>query len=1550
MYKSYYGIAIFFLVLAAPAFPQSILWQESFETDGEGIRYLSSNTFHDGSNDHFRVTNGSDISIEGGFYSEYEGLFFWAGEDLDDVGDPANNGHSTKEVSFKAIKTSGYTNLQFYGLFAAGNDGLPGSNSYDDEDSVVVYYSTDGGNSFDQALKFASTGDQSNEPLALDSDLDGIGDSIVLSPVMQEFSFAIPDADTVQIKISISMNAGSEEFAFDDFRLGGSYDGSTPLHTTVSFTSVSDTTSESAGGYLLPVHIKNPSDTVAITIQVEGDSVRLSSFEKEVSIVSEKDSVILFGVEIMDNENIDGLSKATIKIINVEGGYSAYIKEPATFTLFLRDDDEPEGGEVIISEIMYDSKSSVDEEWVELFNTTALPINISGWYLTDDDSYPADEEGDVVIPEGSYINPGEYLVVSWKDLTDFDREVILEKNTGNRSYAPGLANNGDNIALYSNAIGTGRLVDGSASLSYADAVPANAGYSIEQDIKKGYSGEWSGSVNNYSGLEIIRGTPGAVNSNYYTKIYFDLPQYIVSEGGNNINLPLKIMNPSDTTDSSVEIILIEGDSNRITNPAFQRIKFPAGTASQDIEIGIKDDSLIGNSDTLLFKLQNASGGLNSYITSDSLFQLVITDNDFTQVNFELDSLKLKEGDSIEINFIVTNPHPELSTFIELENEAVSDLELSDKNFEIAPGKALGSFFIKAIFDGVEEGMESIKIKMAEVSGGNEAYIGADSSAVVHIEDVHPTVVSFLHASDTVFESISQYEIPIIIANPSPDSATSVTVRLVSGDKNDFAEFQEEEIIFDTGAADTSSFTITIVKDSIREGDEEFVFQLIDVKGGYHSRLSEADKFILSIVDDEEGDYNLVFNEILFDPPADTIEGDANKDGNRSSIEDEFIEVVNQGPMSVDISGFTINDASAIRHIFPDKTIVAPMQGVIVFGGGLPTGDFGGSLVQIASSGRLSLNNGGDNVFLITRADTIKSLSYSGSLGNDQSITRSPDITGDFVDHLSASEQLFSPGFQANGFRFDEELPDPYLEIDTTAFKNDFGAHYFSDTSGISSYGFKAGNLQDTLRIKAPAGFYISMDKINWFSEENALALFSEDSLSMQFFVRFIPSTSENKDYTGIIMHSTKKFDTLFVPVFGQGKEKPEPKISTSYNLLDFGLIAGNKEETVFNYQIKGSNLVDTLFIIAPENFLISSDGKCFVNEIGLPPNAEGKIDATIYVKFSGKSEGVYESQMMHRSAWLNEVAVIVKAEYLQPVLELSLATINFDVVINDDHAIKGYTIKGHSLAGAVEVHSPGGTFLSVTEDFSNAKNHLTLYPDESRGISGKIFVRYNPASDDVLADDIIHISEGADTAKIFVEGEFLIPIVEIDKPHLEFKERNITEDAKILSYTISASSILNEIQIISPPGFELALEDNFREPANSIVLIANNRKVNQEVFVRFHTISTGIFNDSIRHITEGAKPQFIRVSGESVNILSINNNRSDKIKVYPIPADNFIYIQTETNVLKTIRLLDIFGRELLSADFVRNIILEVSRLKSGIYYVHISTTQEIKKLKIVIVH
>lgn len=195
---------------------------------------------------------------------------------------------------------------------------------------------------------------------------------------------------------------------------------------------------------------------------------------------------------------------------------------------------------------------------------------------------------------------------------------------------------------------------------------------------------------------------------------------------------------------------------------------------------------------------------------------------------------------------------------------------------------------------------------------------------------------------------------------------------------------------------------------------------------------------------------LILNEILADPP-DGAAGDANHDGTRSSAQDEFIELVNASSFDLNIGGYQLttrgsSGADTVRHTFAADTTVAPGTSIVVFGGAQgATFDpahpaFAAALVLNASSGGLSLTNGGSVVKLLDPSGaTVEQLAY-GNAGEpdgdrNQSLTRAPDVTGDFTAHETASGsggRLFSPGTRVDASPFLITIPIARIEVSPSA--------------------------------------------------------------------------------------------------------------------------------------------------------------------------------------------------------------------------------------------------------------------------------------------------------------------------------------------------------------------------------------------------------------------------------------------------------------------------------------------------------------------------------------
>ena len=263
----------------------------------------------------------------------------------------------------------------------------------------------------------------------------------------------------------------------------------------------------------------------------------------------------------------------------------------------------------------------------------------------------------------------------------------------------------------------------------------------------------------------------------------------------------------------------------------------------------------------------------------------------------------------------------------------------------------------------------------------------------------------------------------LVATLSESTTENVVISLgLSGTATNGVNYtiSAEEIIISAGDI-TSQVTIAAIDDTAQTGNKTVIINISSLTNATDDGLQEQ---TLIIEDDDVPQTGaLLINEVLYDPPSGS-DGDANGDGMRDPLEDEFIEFINLSASDLDVSGFKIYDADALaanspRHIFPAGSIVPAGKSIVVFGGGTPTGGFGGAIVQTASDGELNMSNAGDLMTVTDAADMVQVTFDIEPLSNnpDESYTRNPDITGDFEQHNANTPLLFSPGTKVDSSPF-----------------------------------------------------------------------------------------------------------------------------------------------------------------------------------------------------------------------------------------------------------------------------------------------------------------------------------------------------------------------------------------------------------------------------------------------------------------------------------------------------------------------------------------------------
>ncbi|MCC6623984.1 MAG: lamin tail domain-containing protein [Deltaproteobacteria bacterium] len=151
--------------------------------------------------------------------------------------------------------------------------------------------------------------------------------------------------------------------------------------------------------------------------------------------------------------------------------------------------------------------------------------------------------------------------------------------------------------------------------------------------------------------------------------------------------------------------------------------------------------------------------------------------------------------------------------------------------------------------------------------------------------------------------------------------------------------------------------------------------------------------------------------------------------------EEMVEIANLGDGPADLSGMTLSDAIATRHVFAAGTVLPPKSALVVWSGASAVQ---GEARLVASSGQLSLNNDVETITLRNIQGAIVDQVVTGVAVEGESLHRdvmplSPVADADYdgaldVDRWAASGTLgallASPGARPDGSPYDTVQADP----------------------------------------------------------------------------------------------------------------------------------------------------------------------------------------------------------------------------------------------------------------------------------------------------------------------------------------------------------------------------------------------------------------------------------------------------------------------------------------------------------------------------------------------
>lgn len=163
-----------------------------------------------------------------GYYGVQDTDGFWIDPENDD---PVERQIPTVELFWTGINITDFENLNLSWLVAE-DDADDGNQDWDTDASFRIAIQLDGGgftDIFAIESEIGTDGNQTNEAPRVDTNFDGIGDGAEITDVFTQFSSAIANGTTLDIRVTFdNLNAGEEDLAFDNLLLEGDFVGAIP--------------------------------------------------------------------------------------------------------------------------------------------------------------------------------------------------------------------------------------------------------------------------------------------------------------------------------------------------------------------------------------------------------------------------------------------------------------------------------------------------------------------------------------------------------------------------------------------------------------------------------------------------------------------------------------------------------------------------------------------------------------------------------------------------------------------------------------------------------------------------------------------------------------------------------------------------------------------------------------------------------------------------------------------------------------------------------------------------------------------------------------------------------------------------------------------------------------------------------------------------------------------------------------------------------------------------------------------------------------------------
>jgi hypothetical protein len=269
-----------------------------------------------------------------------------------------------------------------------------------------------------------------------------------------------------------------------------------------------------------------------------------------------------------------------------------------------------------------------------------------------------------------------------------------------------------------------------------------------------------------------------------------------------------------------------------------------------------------------------------------------------------------------------------------------------------------------------------------------------------------------------------------------------------------------------------------------------------------------------------------------------------------------------------------------------------------------------------------------------------------------------------------------------------------------------------------------------------------------------------------------------------------------------------PTINTSGSLTAFSTTEGTAS-TVQTFNATGANLTADITVTAPADFEVATDGATF-GETATITQSGGSASGTVSVRIkAAATAGAKSGNIVLSSAGAPDANVPVSGTVTAAgaaVVNLSTTSIsNLNTSVSVASAVTNYVVTGTNLGTTDVTITPSQAFLEIGTNGTTFASSLNLSPTDG-AVSNTVFLRV--AATNLVTNytaSISHVS-GSASNSLAVSGAItnLPPGLVLNPTNLTGFATTVDTPSASQSFTVTGSSLTNDVTITAPIGFEIA--------------------------------------------------------------------------------------------------------------------------------------------------